>query len=584
MTSAPPHCTNIEEARRILEHDIEVETKKVVDLKIRLNQLVPIARLPPELLSEIFLQCITMNAPNNRLFHRTMSHTSRWKVTQVCHYWREVALHCPSLWSQIEVSGPETDCISEMLTRSKKASLTVHADIFDPRDTKGVKKVLSEVDRIKSLEISAVRTAFTDVFDTPPTSAPRLKRIVIRNASASADDIPPFFSNCSLPSLQVVQLYNFPIPFTHPFFASTLTRLVFVAFASAHYTTPRVSDLTHMLTGMPLLQHLEYSGVLIGDDAGPRNVALTRLSYLNLYNDFSSQILPFGKLLDHLSIPSSAKVLLDFTSAELIDILPHLTASIIRMLTGDGRIGGVTPLRAFSIRNQAEGNTSGCVLSFWPDARSLKERKSPYPEPPFRIALPWVANLSDETWAFCRALPLSNVEACVLGCSPREQQEGPNFAEWQKTLGQMRKLVWLRVAGEGGTYFPDLLERLNHPEGSGKKRSAKLETLIMEGVKFRPVKELTSDVYIKDLIRVISELPNLKKLELKDCVNFGHADYAGFVKKDIPATWDRNVKFEKNLDYGGFLYDLDSEDGMDDTDMWDSDIDEADDNIIFGLF
>lgn len=575
-----------------MEREIEVETQKVVDLKICLNRLVPIARLPPELLSEIFLQCLEVNTVSNRPTHRVVEHKDRWTVTHICHYWREVALRCPSLWSQIEVSGPESEHLNELLTRSKKASLTVHADIYDPRYKEGLKTVLNEIDRIETLEISTVRTVFSNIFDTQPTSAPRLRRIAIKNASASADGIPPFFAACSLPKLREVQLYNFPILFNHPFFAPTLTRLAVSSFASALLPPPRVSDLTRVLTDMPLLQHLEYAGVLIGDDAAPRNIALTRLQCLNLYNGFSGQIHPYVKLLDQLCIPASAKVFLDFTSAELTDILLHLTAPTIRMLTGDGRIGDApAPPRAFSIRNLTDGSV-GCILGFWPEAVDIKKdcRCSPA-LPPFRIALPWAANRSDETWAFCSALPLANIEACTLGCCPRQPQVGVTVTDWRNAFGQMKNLTWLRVIGEGGIQFPSLLEHMNHPDGSGTKGSEKLETIIMEGVKFRTNKGNVT--YIRDLLRCTSAVPNLKELKFKECPLFYESDFSEFKRRKIPATWDGFVDtvnvggaLGNFMDEIGYGFVINEEEDVSDgsLDGWDSNMEEYDDDMFFGIF
>ena len=144
-----------------MQREIAVETKKVVDLKIRLNELAPIARLPPELLSEIFIQVALMNAHTLRAKHLPANRAA-WNVTHVSHHWREVALNCPSLWSEIEISGSETDHIREMLSRSKRASLNIVADMYDPGETGGLKRVLTELDRIESLKITTIRTAFAD--------------------------------------------------------------------------------------------------------------------------------------------------------------------------------------------------------------------------------------------------------------------------------------------------------------------------------------------------------------------------------------------------------------------------------------
>ncbi|KAK7692384.1 hypothetical protein QCA50_004009 [Cerrena zonata] len=529
----------VAQARQALEHDLEATAKRIIELKIRLNQLVPIARLSSKLLSKIFMQCITTEITDTS-FNRAVNYNDRWKVTHICHHLRKVALRCPSLWSQVEIYGPETEHLNELLVRSKGASLTVHANIYIPRDQGGVKKVLTEIERIESLQISASHTTFANMFSTQPISAPRLKRVILKNPFASVDETVPFLSECRMPSLQAVQLYNFPITFTHPFFAPTLTHLILVAFDGIHPSPPRLSDLMHMLAGMPLLQHLEYASELIDDDLALQNIALVHLRSLELSTNLSRHLPTFVKLLDQLSIPTTAKALLDLASLKLIEILPKLTAPVMRVLIGGGRIGSAatTPPVGFSIQHQPEDKT--CILGFW-----LSEPIPLHDKHTLRIALPWIPDLSDEIWAFCRSLPLSNVTACILGCPPKgyEGEIGEtSLAEWRNTMGQMKDLTWLRVIGEGGMLFPSLLEHLIHPEGSNVTGCSKLETLRMESVQFISYPNPDSNLYVKELIQVVSKLPNLKTLEVSQCSHFYETDYMEFFESRVPIIWDHVVR------------------------------------------
>ena len=581
-----------------MQREIAVETKKVVDLKIRLNELAPIARLPPELLSEIFIQVALMNAHTLRAKHLPANRAA-WNVTHVSHHWREVALNCPSLWSEIEISGSETDHIREMLSRSKRASLNIVADMYDPGETGGLKRVLTELDRIESLKITTIRTAFADLDGGElSASAPRLKNLVMRNASSSADGITSFLSDCAFPSLRVVQLYNFPIPFSHPFFAPSLTCLIFVTFPGAHPYPPRVSDLIRVLTGMALLQHLEYSGTLIDDDA-TQSVTLTQLKYLKVHNSSglsSTRLIPFSKFLDQLCVPRSAEVLVDLTSTEMADVGLRIMSSINRMLTGGGRIGGGSPVKAISIRNQSDGKTAGCTFSFWPDTEAIKNYIHSRCEPPFRLVLPWVAHLDSELWPWCKHLPLSNVEACIWGCPTRRANNSETLGGWQDSLSLMRNLKWLQVIGEGGKYLPNLLERLNYPDGSESEASSKLETLIIDTVNFRVPGSMPrqDSQYIHDLTRTLSGFSSLKTIDLRECSNFFDRDLKEFERQGLPVRWDHAMIRERSPGWRAIMQAVEYDLGLDLLMQDDADDDGPNFNlppmqvpvpeVVFGLF
>lgn len=64
-------------------------------LKRQHNTRAPIARLPTETLSEIFLLAQEMNDGLDKMLP-PVSHT--------CHTWRAVALTCPALWTFVDCS------------------------------------------------------------------------------------------------------------------------------------------------------------------------------------------------------------------------------------------------------------------------------------------------------------------------------------------------------------------------------------------------------------------------------------------------------------------------------------------------
>lgn len=74
------------------------------NLKRHFNTFPPINALPPEILSNIFLFLVFTSPFIHNPFDPPASvKQAYWwlRCTRVCHYWREVALQFPTLWSFI---------------------------------------------------------------------------------------------------------------------------------------------------------------------------------------------------------------------------------------------------------------------------------------------------------------------------------------------------------------------------------------------------------------------------------------------------------------------------------------------------
>ena len=79
---------------------IKQETRIVVPERPK-SSAVTVSILSPEILSEVFLELagsLTTRSMSASLRERAY----RWiVVTEVCRFWREVALGCPALWTYI---------------------------------------------------------------------------------------------------------------------------------------------------------------------------------------------------------------------------------------------------------------------------------------------------------------------------------------------------------------------------------------------------------------------------------------------------------------------------------------------------
>ena len=103
-----------EELRAEVDKQIQKHKDAIRSLRERRNTLAIISRLPPELLSRIFLHARDMTDGTAKVLP---------PASHVCRAWRAVALACGLLWSEI-------DCVrlgwaKEMILRSRGAPLAL---------------------------------------------------------------------------------------------------------------------------------------------------------------------------------------------------------------------------------------------------------------------------------------------------------------------------------------------------------------------------------------------------------------------------------------------------------------------------
>ena len=94
---------------RKIDGDIKVLKCVIQEMEYRCNMLVPISRLPPETLAEIFslLPFIAHDSEG-------VPYLALKSVSPVCRRWREIALSFPSLWSHIHFTKLTPTGITEM--------------------------------------------------------------------------------------------------------------------------------------------------------------------------------------------------------------------------------------------------------------------------------------------------------------------------------------------------------------------------------------------------------------------------------------------------------------------------------------
>ncbi|TFY73441.1 hypothetical protein EWM64_g10571 [Hericium alpestre] len=246
-------------------------------LKTQRNALLPISRLPPEVLSQIFqyIAVVEQSYPRTRYFPPFLgsSGTLGWiKITHVCRQWRDVALADSRLWAKTVCALPSAT--PEMLQRSGTAPITINHDFSYYRNKsrilKSVQLALTHIARTKEIRISANKRILTNIVDSlQDNPAPILETLEL---CLSADARTGFFYESvhlparicsSTPRLRNLILDNCSIPWDSPLLRNlTHLEVRLLTFCMPEVLLPTIPQLITILSRCPDLQTLVLSDAL----------------------------------------------------------------------------------------------------------------------------------------------------------------------------------------------------------------------------------------------------------------------------------------------------------------------------------
>ena len=283
----------------------------------------PVCRLPPELLSSIFLQY-------TRQWHCEYKSTfsaeiPRWvHVSYVCQYWRNVALNYSDLWAHLFFVSSRW--MMALLQRSKTAPLIVHANVsclHRERTIELLKKAFNQMGRIQDLWI---RFPCTDV-------VPQNQFEVHEDSFAGV-----------MPDLRKVHLEFCQVHWSSPIFNDTLTELDL-----CRLTNHSEMDFHGLLLTLRRLSSLRrlYLDRVLPDTAMantrnmqlvPVKATLPRLEKLTLIDSVSR----VPSLLDHLEFPQSTVARVECTCLVTQDLVAF--QSFIKDRFGDHQSLPLSPV------------------------------------------------------------------------------------------------------------------------------------------------------------------------------------------------------------------------------------------------
>ncbi|KAF9232499.1 hypothetical protein BU15DRAFT_81186 [Melanogaster broomeanus] len=252
----------VAEAQARIDDKVALLRLPICALLTRRNGLLPVSRLPPDVLANIFL-CQAHSFYQDHGYSRTSGAPPWANVLYTCHHWRDVALSCPSLWSFLFVSSPRWT--EELLSRTKMAPLRIRVDVgcSTQEEMMFFEKVTTDVTRIQDLSLKFPRSLAEGFFSKLSTPAPLLHtlRLFVTKSGAESVLVPDTLFNRDTPALRTLELYRCHISWCSP----TLTGLTILRLRDiASSSQPTVTELLAMLRHMPDLAHLYLENALSG--------------------------------------------------------------------------------------------------------------------------------------------------------------------------------------------------------------------------------------------------------------------------------------------------------------------------------
>ncbi|KAJ3533450.1 hypothetical protein NMY22_g7327 [Coprinellus aureogranulatus] len=156
-----------------LSDRILILERELIALKTCQNAIVPINRLPPEILSQIFHYVQDLDEQDS---FRTLF----WVViTAVCKHWRAVALNCNTLWTRLAFPHPKFTEL--MLSRSGSAPLRIEIrdNAFYTQSIGVLRKALSQVERLLTVNVVFGNSVLEDVLPLSLSGAPMMESLTI---------------------------------------------------------------------------------------------------------------------------------------------------------------------------------------------------------------------------------------------------------------------------------------------------------------------------------------------------------------------------------------------------------------------
>ena len=401
----------------VIETEIESSEESIQLMKRRQNALQPISSFPPEILAAIFSFLCLPGIPS--LGGDRDQNRAQFRLSHVCHRWREIVLNQPQLWSHINFNTLTLAGTTEILDRAKSVPLYMEIRVSGRHDDdrfglflKGVQARLPDIHHL-SIDAGPFRI-YSGLKNALVLPAPTLESLSPfcqrdKNMSTAADRL--FISDTlfggSTPRLSCLKLRNCNVRWNSPLFRGLTYLEIVTPYQGARpalavwldtlYDIPQLKTL-NLHSAAPLALHYPFDV----------QCAVTLPSLTHLY--ISDYLLDCALVLAHLVLPALSSLRLTaidylISGSAMQEFLPY----VVRHVHGpqDNR-----PLQSVLIRNR--GHYLNLLAWPMPDIDTLVHDPPAFlgATLPTRVQLSWMSKDDDRVEVFgivMAALPLDGL-------------------------------------------------------------------------------------------------------------------------------------------------------------------------------
>lgn len=564
IQSSFPNLNHNSRSGNAPEEQIAYHVTSAAHLRARLNALLPIARLPPEILGEIFSFYLLAT----KAIDSWSSQDYRWLVvTHVCHHWREVALNTPGLWTVIAVPG-NLERTQAYISRSKQAplrivSLPTHDSVTpetQERDLECLQLVAPEFHRAETLVLALRPRAYDAITSRFPSTTPLLKSLEVSvfgnenwfREMAYDESIAVVLDRGAAPSLTNLRIMFYRLDWRKGVLSPSLVSLELLC-PQDPTDGVSISEIVAVIRESPLLEFLHLAYILPSFPPSttslPPIITPASLPHIQKFYTVSSALASVY-FLDHFVIPASAHVWLTIHSMCPNTAIPLLARPLASKLNTR-----IVPEYSMQPADSLTIDEDG----MWFFKRDTKPR-DPFAFPHLRL------RLSDSNAAkslvfdeLCTHLPLQDVSSLSIHDVSLPAPERPNWFRMFNIMSNVESFTIVCDKESGIPYHHDIISSLggsSHPNAPmNTLPMQKLRHISMKHVRFRDSPSLLHDLnFVNGLWEILATRKAagypVEKVTVQQCPGAKQDDIV-LLEKLATVVWDREYEEEEYTDDDG---------------------------------